>query len=360
MRLRDWYPQHVLVVTLSTPIAAWVAQVWENNMGTVGSPTITKVAGKAGTGFTRVSFSPDLERFGVNTGKIPRGTLQLMHRRVYDIAGCIALLTGSNGTPVQVHLNGKPVPIREFEDYVHLFPTGGDDTDSDVDGSSTSSDSDDSTTRRPRRGPQAVVTRVNKHLEIGAAVCDHVAASGAQASSVSFVNGIATPLGGTHVDVVSDLLTKKLVALINKRNPGRLWCVLGWVTTTCTDGDAWLFATDILARPALVKAHVRVFVNCLVPNPAFDSQSKERLATPEAALGFNVRVTDAFAAAVADAGVEAAVVETLKAKDKAVRVGGCMFVHHWRSSHLFMPVDFAQGHSGCRQKVKVHPEARGC
>ena len=121
-----------------------------------------------------------------------------------------------------------------------------------------------------------------------------------------------------------------------------------------------LFATDILARPALVKAHVRVFVNCLVPNPAFDSQSKERLATPEAALGFNVRVTDAFAAAVADAGVEAAVVETLKAKDKAVRVGVCMFVHHWRSSHLFMPVDFAQGHSGCRQKVEVHPEARGC
>lgn len=78
-------------------------------------------------------------------------------------------------------------------------------------------------------------------------------------------------------------------------------------------------AAGLEARPALVRSHIRVFVNCLVPNPAFDSQSKERLATPVEALGFNVRVTDAFAAAVADAGVEDSVVEALRQKDKAVR-----------------------------------------
>lgn len=77
--------------------------------------------------------------------------------------------------------------------------------------------------------------------------------------------------------------------------------------------------TDIKVTPAVVKSHMRVFVNCLIRNPAFDSQSKDRLVTPASDFGFAIRITDRLVRQVAAAGVEHAVVNALRAKDSAVR-----------------------------------------
>jgi len=261
-------------------------QRWSSNMGEVSPPDISPVP--VGTKpYTRVTFSPDLTRFGVTNGKIPPGTLAVMQRRVVDVAGAIHLVTASHN-PVTVKLNNRAIPVHSFEDYVRLFPGA-------LDDGSAHNEDDGAAAAAAAGSSHVVVTRVNRNLEIGVAPSDPGTASPATAS-VSFVNGVATPLGGTHVAEVTDLLTKRLVTLLSRRHP------------------------DLTIRPALVRNHLRVFVNCLVSNPAFDSQSKERLTTPVANLGFNIRVTEAFAKQVADAGVEAAVVEAIQQKEKAVRV----------------------------------------
>ena len=38
-------------------------------------------------------------------------------------------------------------------------------------------------------------------------------------------------------------------------------------------------------KPAHVKAHIKIFVNCLVENPAFDSQTKENMTLKQSAFG---------------------------------------------------------------------------
>ena len=38
-------------------------------------------------------------------------------------------------------------------------------------------------------------------------------------------------------------------------------------------------------KPNHVKAHMKVFVNCLIENPAFDSQTKENMTLKQSAFG---------------------------------------------------------------------------
>lgn len=71
-----------------------------------------------------------------------------------------------------------------------------------------------------------------------------------QFQQISFVNGIATTSGGTHVTHVCDQIVEKLMPHLLKK------------------------VKDIDIKPFQIKAHIRVFVNCLIENPAFNSQTK--------------------------------------------------------------------------------------
>ena len=71
---------------------------------------------------------------------------------------------------------------------------------------------------------------------------------GACAAHVSFVNGIATPRGGTHVAHVADAVARVVVQAIEKRH------------------------RHLKPRAAHVRGVLALFVQCHVDNPAFDSQ----------------------------------------------------------------------------------------
>ena len=71
---------------------------------------------------------------------------------------------------------------------------------------------------------------------------------------MSFVNSIATTKGGRHVDHVADLVIKGIIDLIKKKNK-----------------------TGMQIKPFQVKNHLWLFVNCLIVNPTFDSQTKETM-----------------------------------------------------------------------------------
>jgi DNA topoisomerase II len=78
---------------------------------------------------------------------------------------------------------------------------------------------------------------------------------------VSFVNRIATIRGGTHVDYVTNQVATHIMNIVNKKNK-----------------NANMKAHN-------VKSHLWVFVNALIDNPAFDSQTKETLTTRQGSFG---------------------------------------------------------------------------
>lgn len=62
--------------------------------------------------YTMVQFSPDFKKFGLKG--LDNDTLSLLKKRVYDLAGC-------SPSTVGVYLNGKKIPIKQFQDYVELY-----------------------------------------------------------------------------------------------------------------------------------------------------------------------------------------------------------------------------------------------
>jgi len=74
--------------------------------------------------------------------------------------------------------------------------------------------------------------------------------------SIAFTNGIFNRLGGQHVDAVSEALFRPILDKLNKK------------------GKPQLNIKDL-------KQFFKIFVTCTVPNPEFDSQSKEKLEAPK-------------------------------------------------------------------------------
>nr|BAE06274.1 topoisomerase II [Scutellaria baicalensis] len=202
-------------------------QVFSNNMGTKSEPIISKR--QAGDDWTKITFKPDLAKFNMTC--LEDDTVALMKKRVIDIAGCL-------GKTVKVELNGQKFHFKSFSSYCDLYMK------------STSVSSLDPLPRFEEE--------VHERWQI------FVSRSEGQFQQVSFVNGIATIKGGTHVDYVTNKITSHLVNVIKNKNKKNKKFDL---------------------KPHTVKNHLWVFVNALIDNPAFDSQTKETLTLRAASFG---------------------------------------------------------------------------
>lgn len=83
-------------------------------MGKASEPRIKEYYGED---FTKVTFSPDLSKFKMQS--LDEDIVSLMSRRAYDVAA------SSKG--VKVYLNGTRIPIKNFKDYVDLYIRGKED-----------------------------------------------------------------------------------------------------------------------------------------------------------------------------------------------------------------------------------------
>jgi DNA topoisomerase-2 len=108
--------------------------------------------------------------------------------------------------------------------------------------------------------------KVNNRWEIGIAKNDHNNGF----TQVSFVNSILTSEGGKHVDYITEQICPRLVEHIKKKNK----------------------ASAGNLKPAQVKSHLFVFVNCLIENPEFESQAKKQLATERKQFGSTCSLKD--------------------------------------------------------------------
>ena len=188
--------------------------------------------------------------------ELTKDIVALFSRRAYDVAG------SSKG--VKVYLNGDPLPIKGFKDYVQLFLK----------------DKDDS--GDPAKTAFEVV---NDRWEVACTVSD----KGFQ--QISFVNSIATTRGGKHVDYVADQIIKQMSEIIKKKNKG-----------------------GASVKPFHIRNHMWIFVNCLIENPTFDSQTKETMTLQSKSFGSKCVPSEKFFKAATNIGIVDSVLTWVKYK----------------------------------------------
>ncbi|GBE59147.1 DNA topoisomerase [Babesia ovata] len=194
------------------------AMKWEENMKKIQSPA--KVIPYHGKDFVKITFVPDYERFGISA--MDDGTLKVLLKRVYDVAGT---------TGLRVYWNDERLPVSDFRHYVSLY-------------------FDD-------EAPLMKVYDKAHRWEVMVSATD-----GSGFQQVSFVNNITTLKGGTHVQHVLDPLVAAITNKVKSKNK---------------DG--------VELKPYQIKNYIFLFVNCQIVNPTFDSQTKETLTTKPTKFG---------------------------------------------------------------------------
>ena len=152
------------------------AQRFTSNMGVAHPPVIEACA--ASDNWTRVSFVPDLAKFGMTS--LDADAVALMKKRTVDMAGVL-------GRTCAVYFNDARVPVRSFGEYVKLF--------------------------LPADAPRVAI-KLGDRWEVA------VAPSDGQFVQVSFVNAIATTKGGTHVTAIVDQVAKSVADALAKKHRG--------------------------------------------------------------------------------------------------------------------------------------------
>lgn len=226
-KLTNIYSTEFTIETSDKSTSQVYKQTWTENMGKCGKPKITK--NPKGSEYTRVSFCPDLRRF--NMKAIDADTEALLMKRVYDMAGSVK--------DVKVWLNDERLKVKGFKTYVEMYLNSAAEQSAEGGGAVVPSK------------PAFVYEQINARWEIAFALSE------GSFQQISFANSICTTKGGTHVNMVADQITKNVIESINKKNKG---------------------AT---VKPAQIKNHMWIFVNALIENPTFDSQTKDTLTLPD-------------------------------------------------------------------------------
>ncbi|XP_039448395.1 DNA topoisomerase 2 [Culex pipiens pallens] len=228
-------------------------QTWGDNMSKASEPKIKE--GASGEDYTKITFSPDLTKFKME--KLDDDIVGLMSRRAFDVA--------ASTRGVAVYLNGKKLPIKNFKDYIDLY------------------------VKEQQEDVSAPIKvcyeNANERWEVAVAISE----KGFQ--QVSFVNSIATTKGGRHVDYVTDMIVKQLIEVLKKKNKG-----------------------GINIKPFQVKNHMWVFINCLIVNPTFDSQTKENMTLQAKSFGSKCALSEKFITAVSKSGIVESVLQWAKFK----------------------------------------------
>lgn len=260
-------------------------QTWHNNMSRVDKPHIKTM--KTKSEFTEISFKPDLAKFGMD--HLDDDILGVMRRRVYDLCGSVR--------GIRVVLNGKTLKVSNFKQYTELYVRSLEEAKAPRATPVPVKQEEDGTDHilpappPVEKLPPIVYQQLNDRWEIAFAVSDGTF------KQVSFVNSIATTSGGTHVDTITNLLVNKIIEHVKKKS------------------------RRAMLRPFQVKNNMFIFINCLIENPAFTSQTKEQLTTrPSQYGGKKIELPDNFLKKVYNSGILDQVMDIVEANaDKALK-----------------------------------------
>ena len=164
-------------------------------------------------------------------------------------------IAGITSKDVKVKYNDELVPVKDFTHYVQFY------------------NKNEFVSENPHERWSYIVTL------------------GDELTQVSFVNGIFTSKGGRHVDYIVNQIVKKMVAYILKKK-------------------------KIDVKPSIIKEQIHIYLNCVIENPSFDSQTKDYLNTPQSKFGSVCVVGDKFIEKLANLGIMNTSCELSEIKDK--------------------------------------------
>ena len=234
------YSREFIVETASSEYGKKFKQVFSDNMTVRGTPAVG--ACKPNENWTKITFSPDLPRFDMES--LDADMVHLMHKRVHDVAGC--------NPDLKVFLNGTQIKYKNFFAYAKMF---------------LESDAPTGPSLEGDKKDLIMMTSVQdgmKRWEIGIGVSD------GELKQMSFVNSIWTIRGGSHVTAIADKIAKHLQPILKKKNKGE----------------------EVKAH--FIRQNMWVFCNSLINNPAFDSQTKEALKTKVSEFGSKLEFPEDF------------------------------------------------------------------
>lgn len=197
-------------------------QEWHNNMKDVKSPIINTTTTKRG--FTKVEWILDFQRFGIE--EYTEDILSLFNRYIVETSVL---------TKVDVYYNDILVPVKSLMDYSKLILNIKDIEDGDIE---NGDEEKQEIMEIKTSNVDIIITRSKER----------------QFEHISFVNGIHTKNGGTHINAVCEALFRPIVTKLS---------------------------TDKLPyNIGEIKKYFTVIVVATCSNPVFDSQQKHMLESP--------------------------------------------------------------------------------
>lgn len=160
-------------------------------------------------------------------------------------------IAGVTDKKISVYYNDEKINVKSFQDYTKLYPTN----------------------------TEKIYESISDRWELSACVSDTD-----KFEQVSFVNGIGTGKGGVHVDTIVKQISSGVVKYIKKKHK-----------------------KDIPEK--YIKNHLCLYLNSVIENPSFDSQTKERLITPKSKFGSKPEVSDKFIKKLCDSGLSEKVMQ---------------------------------------------------
>ncbi len=222
-------------------------QTFEKNLSKINKPKISTCKSE----YTKITFKPDFEKFG--TTGITDNTFDVLTKRVFDICA----ITSKD---VSVYLNDKKLTIKDFSEYISAYIG-------------------------PKKSCPRVIQETSR-WQVGIAPSD----SGFQC--ISFVNGISTSDGGSHVDHVVNPIIKRVTEIIQEKHK------------------------NLTIKQQYIKDNLFVFINCLIENAIYSSQTKEKNITKISDFGSRFSAPDDFITSVAKMGIIENILAIADAKEK--------------------------------------------
>jgi len=185
-------------------------QEFRDNMKTIGPPKIKQT--KFTRTYTRITSHPDFSLFDGTDG-YTRDTIRMMERRVYDIAAM---------SRVKVKLNREWIKIKNLQQYASM----------------------------------ATDSQIVHHSDERWAMAFHAPPG----VSMSFVNGVYTTSGGTHVEYVMQQVTQYIRKTLGKKY-------------------------KVPITPSMIRESLCMILDARIVNPEFTNQQKDTLATPVKKFG---------------------------------------------------------------------------
>ena len=230
-------------------------QEFTNNMFDKTEPIVSSIASSTSKNesYTKITFLPDYKRFGLKN--LSDDMVSLLKRRVYDTAGT----TNEN---VSVWLNKTQLNIKSFKDYIGMYY------------------SDDEI-------PDLIYEDFNERWTVGI-----VYDPNAGFQHMSFVNKISTFKGGTHLNYISNQIVDKVIDHIISQPKYK----------------------SLKIKPHQIKENLSIFINCIIEDPSFGSQTKEELTTKSSLFNIKCELDDKFIGKICKTGLINEIVQVAQIK----------------------------------------------